>query len=112
MASKPARQVFPPSREVSITCRTRPFPSGVSVVRSSIVPPSCKGISPWKRDYIRYFRLVYPKIRPGGAIFAHNVLSHGKEMRDFLTAIGNHPSLDTHIDRRSRAGLSVSIKRQ
>jgi len=69
-------------------------------------------IDAWKRDYIRYFRLVYPKIRPGGAIFAHNVLSHGKEMRDFLTAIGNHPSLDTHIDCRSRAGLSVSIKRQ
>ena len=48
----------------------------------------------------------------GGAIFAHNVLSHGSEMRDFLEVIENHPGLETHIERRSRAGISVSVKRQ
>src|SRR3990172_1431164 len=43
-------------------------------------------IDAWKPDYIRYFLLLYPKVRPGGAILAHNVLSHGKEMQDFLKA--------------------------
>ncbi len=46
----------------------------------------------------------------GGAILAHNVLSHGSEMRDFLEVIENHPGLETRIDRRSRAGISVSVK--
>ena len=44
------------------------------------------------------------------AILAHNVLSHGSEMRDFLGAIENHPDLETWIERRSRAGISVSVK--
>ncbi len=43
-------------------------------------------------------------------IFAHNVLSHGDEMRDFLEVIEKHPDLETHIERRSRAGISVSVK--
>ena len=46
----------------------------------------------------------------GKAIFAHNVLSHGDDMRDFLEAVENHPDLETRIDRRSRAGISVSVK--
>ena len=46
----------------------------------------------------------------GGAILAHNVLSHGSEMRDFLDVIENHPDLETRIERRSRAGISVSVK--
>jgi hypothetical protein len=32
-------------------------------------------------------------------------------MQDFLRAVQNHPELDTRIDRRSSAGLSVSLKR-
>ena len=46
----------------------------------------------------------------GGAIFAHNVLSHGSEMREFLEEIENQPGLETRIERRSRAGISVSVK--
>jgi predicted O-methyltransferase YrrM len=69
-------------------------------------------IDAWKPDYIRYFRMVFSKVRAGGAIFAHNVLSHGSEMREFLEAIEEHPDLETWIERRSRAGISVSVKRQ
>lgn len=68
-------------------------------------------IDAWKPDYIRYFRLLYPKVRPGGAILAHNVVSQAGAMQDFLQAIQNHPNLETHIEHRSRAGLSVSVKR-
>ncbi|MFQ5778253.1 MAG: O-methyltransferase [Terriglobia bacterium] len=69
-------------------------------------------IDAWKPDYIRYFRMLYPKLRPGGALLAHNVVSHTDQMQDFLDAIQNHPNLETRIDRRSRAGISVSIKRK
>jgi predicted O-methyltransferase YrrM len=37
-------------------------------------------IDAWKPDYIRYFQMLYPKVRRGGAFLAHNVLSHGNEM--------------------------------
>lgn len=69
-------------------------------------------IDAWKPDYVRYFQMVFPKVRAGGAIFAHNVLSHGSEMLEFLEEIESHPDLETRIDRRSRAGISVSIKRR
>ena len=46
----------------------------------------------------------------GGTILAHNVLSHGDEMRDFLEVIEKHPDLETRIERGSRAGISVSVK--
>ena len=68
-------------------------------------------IDAWKEDYLRYFEMVYPKVRPGGAIVAHNVISHGRDMQDFLQAVQNHPELETRIDRRSSAGLSISLKR-
>ena len=67
-------------------------------------------IDAWKPDYIRYFRMVFPKVRVGGAIFAHNVLSHGSEVREFLEEIEKHPDLETWIERRSSAGISVSVK--
>jgi len=68
-------------------------------------------IDAWKEDYIRYLEMVLPKVRPGGAIVAHNVLSHAREMQDFLEAVQNHPELETRIDRRSSAGLSITLKR-
>jgi len=68
-------------------------------------------IDAWKEDYLRYFEMVFPKVRPGGAIVAHNVVSHGRDMQDFLQAVQNHPELETRIDRRSSAGLSISLKR-
>jgi caffeoyl-CoA O-methyltransferase len=68
-------------------------------------------IDAWKPDYIRYFEMLYPKLRPGGAILAHNVTSHRNQVEDFLETIQNHPDLQTRIDRRSRSGISISIKR-
>lgn len=68
-------------------------------------------IDAWKEDYPKYFELVFPKVRPGGAILAHNVLSHGAELRGFVEMLQKHPQLETRIERRSSAGLSVSIKK-
>ncbi len=69
-------------------------------------------IDAWKQDYIRYFRMTYPKVRAGGAILAHNVVSHHADMQDFLEVVENHPDLETWVDRRSQAGISVSLKRR
>jgi predicted O-methyltransferase YrrM len=66
-------------------------------------------IDAWKPDYIKYLKLLKGKIKPGGAITAHNVISQDNHMRDFLKAIQSDPDLKTTIHKTSRAGISVSF---
>lgn len=68
-------------------------------------------IDAWKEDYPKYFDLVFPKVSSGGAILAHNVVSHAAQLKGFVEMLQNHPQLETYIDRRTFAGISVSIKR-
>lgn len=66
----------------------------------------------WKRDYQRFFDLVYPRMPGRGLFVAHNVLNKKSEMGDFLTTVGTHPNLFTTIVAPSGEGVSVSVKRQ
>jgi caffeoyl-CoA O-methyltransferase len=65
----------------------------------------------WKRDYKRFFELVYPRLDTGGLFVAHNVVNKRSEMGDFLDAIQRNPSLWTTIVSPSGEGMSVSLKR-
>jgi caffeoyl-CoA O-methyltransferase len=65
----------------------------------------------WKRDYKRFFELVYPRLDKGGLFIAHNVVNKRSEMGDFLDAVQKHPSLWTTIVSPSGEGMSVSLKR-
>lgn len=65
----------------------------------------------WKKDYKRFFDLVYPRLEPRGVFVAHNVVNKKSEMGDFLATIHKHPSLWTTIVSPSSEGMSVSVKR-
>jgi predicted O-methyltransferase YrrM len=65
----------------------------------------------WKRDYKRFFELVYPRLDKGGLFIAHNVVNKRDEMGDFLEAVQKHPSMWTTIVSPSGEGMSVSLKR-
>ncbi|HEX2456739.1 MAG TPA: O-methyltransferase [Vicinamibacterales bacterium] len=65
----------------------------------------------WKRDYKRFFDLVYPRLDKHGLFVAHNVVNKRSEMGDFLDAVQKHPSLWTTIVSPSGEGMSVSLKR-
>ena len=65
----------------------------------------------WKRDYRKFFELVYPRLDKGGLFVAHNVVNKRDEMGDFLDAVQKHPSLWTTIVSPSGEGMSVSLKR-
>jgi predicted O-methyltransferase YrrM len=65
----------------------------------------------WKKDYKRFFDLVYPRLDARGLFVAHNVVNKKNEMKDFLDAIQKHPSLWTTIVSPSSEGMSVSLKR-
>jgi caffeoyl-CoA O-methyltransferase len=65
----------------------------------------------WKKDYKRFFDLVYPRLDKRGLFLAHNVVNKRSEMGDFLDAIQKQPALWTTIVSPSGEGMSVSLKR-
>jgi predicted O-methyltransferase YrrM len=65
----------------------------------------------WKKDYKRFFDLVYPRLDKGGLFLAHNVVNKRSEMGDFLDAIQKQRTLWTTIVSPSGEGMSVSLKR-
>jgi len=69
-------------------------------------------IDAWKPDYLQYLHLLRDRMLPGGAIVAHNVTNHARDMREFLEAIRNDSSLETTFHRISAEGFSLSIKRK
>ena len=58
----------------------------------------------WKRDYKRFFDLVFPRLKPRGVFLAHNVVNKQAEMRDFLGTIQN----DARLLATSGAGMGTS----
>lgn len=64
----------------------------------------------WKRDYRRFFDMVYPRLDKRGLFIAHNVVNKRSEMGDFLDAIQT-PTVWTTIVSPSGEGMSVSLKR-
>jgi predicted O-methyltransferase YrrM len=69
-------------------------------------------IDAWKRDYQRYFELIFPKLERGGLLLAHNVVNKRDEMGDFLVTIQRHPDLLTTIVSPASEGMSVSYRRR
>lgn len=65
----------------------------------------------WKKDYKRFFDLVYPRLDKGGLFVGHNVVNKRSEMGDFLDAVQKHPTMWTTIVSPSGEGMSVSLKR-
>ena len=67
-----------------------------------------------KEWYKNYFVAVWPKVVPGGCFTAHNVSGRGvgAGIREFLAHLDVLPDAVTTIDKTSRAGISISCKRQ
>jgi predicted O-methyltransferase YrrM len=69
-------------------------------------------IDAYKRDYIKFFEMTYPRLDKGGVVLAHNVINKKSEMGDFLARITTHPDLYTAIVAPSGEGISLSYKRR
>jgi caffeoyl-CoA O-methyltransferase len=66
----------------------------------------------WKRDYKRFFDLIFPRLDRGGLFLAHNAVNKRDEMSDFLSAVRTHPDLMTTLVSPSGEGMSVSYRRR
>jgi predicted O-methyltransferase YrrM len=64
----------------------------------------------WKKDYLRFFELVFPRVEPGGIFVAHNVVNKRDEMKDFLSAISSRRDGWTSIVSPSGEGMSLTYK--
>jgi predicted O-methyltransferase YrrM len=64
----------------------------------------------WKKDYKRFFEMVYPRLDTRGLFLAHNVINKRNEMTDFLDVVLKHPALWTTIVSPSGEGMSVSMR--
>jgi predicted O-methyltransferase YrrM len=66
-----------------------------------------------KRDYLKYLKIIEPKLKSGAVIVGDNVIQSARAMRDFLDYIQESPEYDTVIIRASMEkndGMSVSYK--
>ncbi len=66
-----------------------------------------------KRDYLKYLKIIEPKLKPGAVIVGDNVIRSAGAMEDFLNYIQESPKYDTVIIRASmekKDGMSVSYK--
>jgi predicted O-methyltransferase YrrM len=83
------------------------------------VLPDLKGevdfvfIDALKSDYMKYFRALEPKMKPGAVLVADNVIQYAGEMKDFLDFMQKSPDWDTVIIRASlekKDGMAVCYK--
>lgn len=65
----------------------------------------------WKRDYQKFFSMVFPRMDKGGLFLGHNVINKRDEMPDFLKTIHTNPGVLTSIVAPSGEGVSITLKR-
>lgn len=65
----------------------------------------------WKRDYQKFFDMVFPRLDKGGLFLGHNVINKRDEMGDFLKTIHSSPAVLTSIVAPSGEGVSITLKR-
>jgi len=66
-----------------------------------------------KRDYLKYLKIIEPKLKPGALVVGDNVIRSARAMKDFLDYIQQSPNYDTVIIRASmekKDGMSISYK--
>ena len=54
-----------------------------------------------KRDYLKYFQALSPRLKKGALVVADNVIKSAREMQDFLDAMERNPDYEKVIIRAS-----------
>jgi predicted O-methyltransferase YrrM len=107
------------ARELQENIRRAGFTDVVTVVAGDAFAqiPKLSGtfdfvfLDAWKKDYQRFFELVFPRLERNGLFLAHNVVNKASEMGDFLKTITANPAVWTSIVTPSGEGISISYKR-
>jgi predicted O-methyltransferase YrrM len=68
-----------------------------------------------KPDYLRYFRILEPKLTAGAVVVADNVIRSARAMRDYLEFMQTNPEWESVIIRASdekNDGMMISYRRR
>lgn len=66
-----------------------------------------------KQDYLKYLKILEPKLKVGAVVVADNVIQSARAMKDFLDYVQTSPDYDTVTIRASMEkndGMTVSYK--
>jgi len=66
-----------------------------------------------KQDYLKYLKILEPKLKVGAVVVADNVIQSARAMKDFLDYVQSSPDYDTVTIRSSMEksdGMTVSYK--
>lgn len=66
-----------------------------------------------KKDYLKYLKLIEPRLKVGAIVVADNVIKSEKQMQDYLSYVQTSPDYDTTIIRASMEkgdGMAISYK--
>lgn len=66
-----------------------------------------------KRDYLKYFKAISPKLKKGAIVVADNVIRSADEMRDFLDFMENNKDFEKVVIRASMEkndGMGIYLK--
>jgi predicted O-methyltransferase YrrM len=66
-----------------------------------------------KRDYLKYYQLLRPRLKPGALVVADNVIRSETEMKDFLDLMEQDPNYERVIIRASMEkndGMAIYYK--
>jgi predicted O-methyltransferase YrrM len=66
-----------------------------------------------KADYLKYLKLIEPKLKPGAVVVADNVIKSARDVKDYLDYVQTSPDYDTVIVRASMEkedGMAVSYR--
>lgn len=66
-----------------------------------------------KSDYLKYLKLIEPKLKKGAVVVSDNVITYATAMGDFLEYIQSSPDYETVIIRASELkgdGMAISYK--
>jgi predicted O-methyltransferase YrrM len=66
-----------------------------------------------KEDYLKYLKLIEPRLKTGAVVVADNVIKSAKKMKDYLDYVQTSPNYDTVIVRSSMEkddGMAISYK--
>ena len=65
-----------------------------------------------KDGYLDYLNKLFPLVRPGGVIIAHNTTDVGSQMQDYLKAITTNSELETIFLHEQTTGIGVTLKKR
>lgn len=76
-------------------------------------------IDAYKPDFLEYFETIFPRVRDGGMIVAHNAFKRAGEMKSYLDTVMHHPQLDsvflltaTDPTKPMEDGFCISVKKK